>query len=121
MNEKDMTDEQVVEHCRERMQALIDATDWNAGTLGEMLDSTGKPREARQVVAADMKLLGTFHIRLPPAVLARFPSATHGAITLHFVHRHTSGEVYVLHLPKRLELRRRGAVTIEAFIDQPAN
>lgn len=121
MKASDMTDEQVVEHCRAQMQDTIDRIDWSAPTVAEMLDSTGKPIAARQVADADMTLIGTFHIRLPPAVFERYPVALREWLTLHYVHRHKDGNAYVLHFPKRLEMRQTGVVTITAFIEQPSN
>lgn len=119
--EEPTNDAELVERCRKQMQDVVDRIDWDAGDVSAVLDSAGSAQESRQVFEADMRELGGFDLELPERIMRRFPPWLRTTVLRHFVYRHKSGETYVVHFPRRLELKALGVVTLHAFIQQPSN
>lgn len=114
-------DTEAVEYCRKNMQDTIDRCDWEAGSVDAMLDSTGTPHEAMQVFDHELRPIGQFDLELPEHIMQRFPAYMRHTVLRHFVYRHKDGQLFVIHYPRRIELMRRGVVTLHAFVKRPDN
>lgn len=111
------TDAEIVEFARKEMQAIIDRTDFSAGTQKGVLDSVGLPHCAVQLIAADLTELGKFDLDLPAEITAGQPKILTDAMRRHWVYRHADGRFVTLQLSQRLKLRACGYVQAYAFAD----
>jgi len=115
--EKPKTDSEMVEFCRKEMQALVDRTDFAAPSRKQMLDSTGLPHQAVQLIAADLTELGRFDLELPLAITTGWPKLLVDARRRHWVYRHEDGRIVTLQLSQRVKLRASGFVYAYAFVN----
>lgn len=113
-----MTDDEIVEQVRSRLQAMVNDTDFEGGDLKTTLDATGLPHKGVRVFAHELTELGRFDLDLPPNMAARMTPLHADALRPHWVYRHRDGTVFVLALPARLMLRRTGHATLYAFVEE---
>lgn len=113
MTEPEETDAEVVERMRQNMQHATDEAikAFDAGnSLEQFSDDYGLPTEHRQVMMADLRLLGVFMLDFHK------PAPTMMRTMWVFVHEKENAH-YVVGIENVARLDRLGVATLRAFVD----